>query len=137
MRDEKISLKKKERTYLQNFTMKGCRRSKEIKRAYILLALDKGKKNEDIEYFYKVSRITIWRVKMKYKRNGVEGAIKDEERLGQPIKYKEKESSEVVALACTKAPEGRARWTLDLLTKALKKQQGLETINRETIRIIF
>ena len=54
---------------------------------------------------------------------------------GQPIKYKEKAKAEIVALACTKAPEGRARWTLELLEKTLKEREGMKTINRETIRL--
>ena len=137
MRVQKITLTDTERSYLINFTKKGKRLSKEIERAYILLALDKGKRVKNIEDFYNVSRVTIWRVKKKYKKYGVERAIKDDMRAGQPVKYKEKENAEVVAMACTKAPDGRIRWTLDLLTKALKQQQGLESINRETIRLIL
>ena len=137
MRVQKITLTDTERSYLINFTKKGKRLSKEIERAYILLALDKGKRVKNIEDFYNVSRVTIWRVKKKYKKYGVERAIKDDMRAGQPEKYKEKENAEVVAMACTKAPDGRIRWTLDLLTKALKQQQGLESINRETIRLIL
>ena len=137
MRTKKISLKKKEKKYLIGFTKTGIRNSKEIERAYILLALDKGKKHEDIEDFFNVSRTKIWRVKKKYKKYGVEMAIKDDSRPGQPIKYKDKEKAEVVAMACTNAPAGRARWTLGLLSRELKKQKGLETINRETIRLIL
>lgn len=137
MRAKKITLKKKEREFLITLTKKGKRNSKEYERAYILLALDKGKKHEEIEDFFNVSRITIWRVKQKYKAHGAIMAIKDDPRPGQPIKYREKEEADVISLACTKAPAGRARWTLDLLTKTLKKENGLETINRETIRLIL
>jgi len=47
-------------------TKTGSRNSREFERAYVLLALDKGKKHQEITDFYNVSRITIWRIKNKY-----------------------------------------------------------------------
>jgi putative transposase len=137
MRVESIKLKKDELKFLSAFVKAGIRNSKEFERAYILLALHKGKKHSEIEDFYNVSRITIWRVKKKYGESGARIAIKEEARPGQPVKYGEKQEAEIVATACTKAPEGRVRWTLKLLEKELKKRQGMETINRETIRIVL
>jgi len=137
MRTKKFELKEQDKIYLENLTKKGERDSKEFERAYILLALAKGKNHKEIEDFYNVNRITIWRTKKKYYKYGVAKAIKDDPRSGQPKKYKERENAEIVALACTKAPAGRTRWTLKLLEKTLKKQEGLETINRETIRLVL
>ena len=39
-------------------------------------------------------------------------ALKDEEKPGQPIRYDDKAIGEVVALACSKAPEGRCDWKI-------------------------
>ena len=55
----------------------------------------------------------------------------------QPKKYDEKKRVEIVAFACTKAPEGRKRWTVRLLAEELSKQKGFETVNRETIRLVL
>ena len=132
-----FKLKSKEREFLNNLTKTGNRNSREFERAYVLLALDKGKKHEEISEFYNVSRITIWRVKKKYFESGVEEAIKDEPRPGQPIKYNETDNAEIIAMACSKAPEGRTRWTIRLLEKTLKEQKGMESINRETIRLLL
>ena len=52
-------------------------------------------------------------------------------------KYTETDNAEIIAMACSKAPDGRARWTIRLLEKTLKKQKGMETINRETIRLLL
>lgn len=136
MRTKKFSLTRKDRKFLETMTKTGKRNSREFEHAYILLALDKGKKHELIEEFYNVSRITIWRVKNKYLKFGVIEALKDEPRPGQPQKYKDKEKAEIIALACSKAPEGRSRWTIQLLEQKLR-QQGMETITRETIRLIL
>lgn len=133
----KLNLNQRDRKFLNDLTKSGKHDSREFERAYILLALDKGKKHEEIEDFYNVSRITVWRVKNKYLKFGVEEAIKDESRSGQPIKYDDKDLGEIVAMACSEAPEGRARWTLRLLAEKLKEKEGFETINRETIRLIL
>jgi putative transposase len=137
MRTKKFSLTKTDRELLETMTKTGKRNSREFEHAYILLALDKGKKHELIEEFYNVSRITIWRVKSKYLRYGITEALKDEPRTGQPPKYKDKEKAEIIALACSKAPEGRSRWTIELLEQKLRQQNGMETITRETIRLIL
>ena len=132
-----LKLKPKERKFLSNLTKTGNRNSREFERAYVLLALDKGKKHAEISQFYNVSRITIWRVKSKYFESGAEEAIKDEPRPGQPIKYNETDNAEIIAMACSQAPEGRVRWTIRLLEKTLKEKKGMESINRETIRLLL
>lgn len=132
-----FKLKAKDHEFLINLTKTGSRNSREFERAYILLALDKGKKHDEIQDFYNVSRITIWRIKRNYMEEGVVGAIQDEPRPGQPIKYDEKIKADIISLACSKAPEGRSRWTLRTLEKTLKIEYSLETINRETIRLIL
>ena len=124
-----FKLKTRDREFLTNLTKTGSRNSREFERAYILLALDKGKKHDEIQDFYNVSRITIWRIKRNYMEAGVVGAIQDEPRSGQPIKYDEKIKADIVALACSKAPEGRSRWTLRSLENTLKIEHSLETIN--------
>jgi len=137
MNRKTFKLKFKDREFLTNLTKTGNRNSREFERAYILLALDKGKKQNEIEDFYNVSRITVWRVKRNYMNGGVERALQDEQRSGQPIKYDDKVKADIIALACSQAPEGRSRWTIRLMEKTLRLEYGLETINRETIRLLL
>ena len=135
MRTAGFKLKVKDREFLINLTKTGNRNSREFERAYILLALDKGKRHEEISEFYNVSRITIWRVKTKYLEAGAMEAIKDEPRPGQPRKYDDNDTGEIVAMACSQAPEGRSRWTIRLLEKNLN-EKGI-MINRESIRLVL
>ena len=135
MRTAGFKLKVKDREFLINLTKTGNRNSREFERAYILLALDKGKRHEEISEFYNVSRITIWRVKTKYLEAGAMEAIKDEPRPGQPRKYDDNDTREIVAMACSQAPEGRSRWTIRLLEKNLN-EKGI-MINRESIRLVL
>lgn len=136
MKKERLRLKTKDREFLTNLTKTGNHNSREIERAYILLALDKGKNHAEIAEFFNVSRITIWRVKNKYLLSDVNEAILDEPRCGQPRKFDESDNAEIIAMACSQAPEGRSRWTIRLLEKNLKEKRGI-MINRESIRLLL
>jgi hypothetical protein len=46
---------------------------------------------------------------------GLDYAVYDAARPGQPAKYGTDQEAEVVALACSQAPEGATRWTVRLL----------------------
>jgi putative transposase len=132
-----IKLTSKEVKFLHTYKRTENRSLREYNRANILLLLHKGKKESDIVDFLDVERTTVWRTKLKYLKEGMEEALKEKERSGQPLKYKDTQKAEVIATACSNPPEGRARWTLKLLTNTLKKQENMSTINRETIRLIL
>ncbi len=135
--ENKIKLKDDEREYLKNFKQAGKKSLREINRANILLLLDKGKKTNDIMDFLDVDRTTIWRTQQKFLQTGINKALAEEIRPGQPIKYTTRHETELVALACSASPSGRQRWTLELLTEALRKQPGFESINHETVRLML
>lgn len=137
MNKSEIKLTRKEIIFLRKYKKTEHRSLREHNRANILLLLHKGKKESDIADFLDVERTTIWRTKQKYLQEGIKEALEEKERSGQPVKYNDSLKAEVIATACSKSPEGRSRWTLKLLTDTLKKQKGLSTINRETIRLIL
>ncbi len=122
---------------LQKFVKTGKKAGKELERAYILLALHKQKSYKDIEDFYYVNRITIWRTACNYREHGLTYALTDNYRTGQPRKYSEKQEADIIALACSESPKGRKRWTIRLLTEQLRRNKGMKTINRESVRLIL
>lgn len=131
----KISLKTKEVDYLTTFVKKGNKSARAMTRARILLLSNNGKKDNEIKKILMIGRSTIWRVKSNYLSNGVEYALTERERTGQPKKYNEKNEAEIIAFACTKPPKGRKRWSVRLLVDELRKNKSFKTINRETIRL--
>jgi putative transposase len=130
-----IKLTKKELAYLELQKRKGNLSLRKYNRINILLLLGKAKKNSEIADFLNVDRITIWRTKRRYLEQGVEAALEEEARPGQPTKYNTDHETELAALACGPCPYGRKRWTIRLLTETLKSKPGFETINRETVRL--
>ena len=84
-----------------------------------------------------INRSTVAQVKKRYMKKGVDYALEEKPRSGQPIKYTKKHEAEIIAQACTKAPKGRKRWTVRLLTKELRKKKDLRNINRESTRLVL
>jgi transposase len=130
-----IKLSKKDIQYLEHQKQSAKLNLRKYNRINILLLLNKGKKNVEIEDFLDVDRITIWRVKKRYQEQGIEKALEEEARPGQPVKYTVNHETELAALVCGPCPEGRKRWSIRLLTKEVKGKPGFETVNRETIRL--
>lgn len=132
-----VKLSPSEIEFLRAFKSSGKRSQREYDRANILLLLDKGKKDAEIVDFLEVERTTVWRTRKRYLAEGLEKSLQEKERSGQPRKYGIKQEAEIIALACSDPPEGRARWSLELLTDKLSRQKGLKSINRETIRLML
>jgi putative transposase len=130
-----IKLGKKELNYLEAQKQSGNLSLRKYNRINILLLLNKGKKQVEIEDFLGVDRITIWRTKNRYQEQGIERALEEDERPGQPRKYATEHETELAVLACGPCPSGRKRWTVRLLTETLQSKPGFETINRESVRL--
>lgn len=132
-----VKLKRSELSYLRSFKSSAKRSKREYDRANILLLLHKGKKDSEIVDFLEVERTTVWRTRQRYLQEGIEKSLQEKDRSGQPVKYGSKEEAEIIALACSSPPEGRSRWTLELLTEKARLNEGLESINRETVRLLL
>ncbi len=132
-----IRLTKDEREFLTQFIKKGFVKARAIARANVLLLADDGETEKNITKATKVHRQCIWRTKNRYLEVGLPSALGEKPRTGQPKKYDKQEEAEIIALACTKAPNGRNRWTIRLLTTELKKKEDFESINRESVRLVL
>jgi transposase len=133
----KIELTGEEIGYLEEFIKKGRKSARALTRAHILLLTHKGKKEETIADMLNICRATVSNVKKRYREEGLQSALKERPRSGQPKKYSKRHEVEIIAQACTKPPEGSKRWSLTLLAEELRKKEGFETINRESIRLIL
>lgn len=135
--DDKISLKKKERDYLQSFKKSGELSLRGFNRATVLLLLDKGVTISEIENLLELDRTTIWRIKKRYFEYGLEIALTEDTRSGQPVKYSVAHEAELTALVCGPVPKKRRRWTIRLLVEELNKQKGFETITYGSVRSLL
>ena len=133
MTNKSFKLNKEDKCILKDFVKK----SKEEKRVFVLLLLDKGVKNVVIAEMLDISPNTVTNIKNRYLEGGWEYAIHDKPRSGQPKKYGVEEETEIIALACTDPPEGSKRWTVRLLAEVLREKEGFESLTRESVRIVL
>jgi Transposase and inactivated derivatives len=132
-----IKLEDNEVNFLIDFVRTGHKSAREITRARVLLLSNQQKMGTEITKILGISRNTVLLIKKRYVKEGLPSALFDKPRPGQPIKYTEKHIAEVIALACSSSPDGSKRWSLSLLTEELRKKEGFETINKESIRLIL
>ena len=134
---DKFKLPEEDAKYLKAFIKKGRRSARELTRAHVLLSLNDGKTEMEVKDTLRISRATVSNIKRRYRKEGLQNALKEKPRSGQPKKYSETQKAEIIAQACAKPPHGRKRWSLVLLTEELQKKKGFETINRETLRLVL
>jgi putative transposase len=133
----RIKLTEKEVEYLSAFVKKGRKSARELTRAHVLLLVSGERTETEIKDTLGISRATVSNIKKRYREEGLQSTLTDKPRPGQPKKYTERHNAEIIAQACTKSPDGSKRWSLTLLTEEMRKKEGFETINRESIRLIL
>ena len=130
----RVDLSQIERTELRALLSGGKHASRKLKRAQILLAADAGAGDEEIARSVGVGGSTVYRTKRRFVEGNLERALSDEPRPGAERKLTGKEEALLVATACASSPEGRARWTLELLAGAMVKLTDHKSLSHETVR---
>src|SRR3979490_1535838 len=130
----RVELSQAERSELTAMLSKGKRAARKLKRAQILLAADAGRSDEEIARAVAVGGSTVYRTKRRFVEGNLERALSEEQRPGAERKLTGKEEALLVATACASPPEGRARWTLELLAGAMVKLTEHKSLSHETVR---
>jgi transposase len=130
----RVDLSEAERTELQALVSGGRQAVRTVKRAQILLAADAGHGDEAIAATLAVGTATVHRTRRRFVEGNLEAALGERPRPGAPRKLSAKEEALLVATACSEPPEGRARWTLDLLAGALVELTEHDAVSGETVR---
>jgi transposase len=107
---------------------------RKLKRAQILLAADAGISDAAIAGSVSVGGSTVYRTKQRFVEGNLDLALSEEARPGAPRKLSGKETALLVATVCSKPPEGRKRWTLELLAGQMVQLTEHEGLSRETVR---
>jgi transposase len=129
-----VDLTKEERTYLLDFIKSGKHAARKLNRARILLLADEGKPDSEIAEALHTGTATIQRTRQRFVEGNLEGGLNERPRLGGPKKLDEKGEAILETLAHSKPPEGRKRWTLQLLADRLVQLKIVESISYETVR---
>ena len=130
-----VKLSEPDRQSLQKIVKSGEDNTRKITRCRILLLADetKGKTDEEISEALNVCLATVFNIRRRYCHGGLESAISEGARSGQPPKFKGKSMAKITAIACSKPPEGHARWSLRLLAEHVIELNIVESISHVSI----
>lgn len=139
----KVTLTQTERDELLSITKGGTHTSKKVIHALILLNCDEGEfsdkvNNEDVSKVLKIGMRTIDRAKKKFVEEGFSAVLENRPTTRE---YKRKADGEaeahLVALSCSKPPEGFSRWSLRLLAEKMVELEYADGISYETVRRVL
>jgi hypothetical protein len=140
----KVTLQKEERENLEAITRKGSHQSQKVVSALILLNCDESEFNtyrvrsEDIASILRVSPRKVDRVKQRFVEEGLEAALGGNQGLRVHEKKMDGDfEAHLVALSCTKPPQGFARWSLRLLADRVVELAYIDSVSHETVRRIL
>ena len=133
----RVALADEERARLRDLTRKGTASARMVRRARTLLLAAEERTDEDVAAALQIGVATVERTRRRCVEEGVEAALRERPRPGARPKLGPKQQAFVVALACTKPPEGRDRWTMQLLAERVVELQVVPDITDEAIRLLL
>lgn len=138
-----VSLDAEERASLEKLVSTGRTSAKRQTHGRILLKADAGLAgpgwtDEQICTALDVSLATVARVRKRFVEQGLE-AVLHPRKMPRPSRRRLDGAQEarLLALACSRAPEGHARWTLRLLADQMVTLEYVESISYETVRSVL
>lgn len=129
-----VNLTDEELATLHELVRKGIAPARKITRAHILLHAHDGASDQAIADALHIGRATVERVRKRFVEGNLERALSEAKRPGKKRKLDGKQEALLVATACSTPPDGRARWTMQLLADKLITLTDLDTLSDETVR---
>jgi len=136
----RVTLTAEERGELERMIARGKADARKLAHARVLLQADEadggpGWTDETIAAAVRVSVRTIERVRQRFVEQGLAAALlpRSSPRL-YGRKLDGEQEAHLLALACARPPEGRARWSLRLLAERMVELEHVDTLSHETVR---
>ena len=136
----KVTMSAEERSVLHRLVSTGKVAAYKRVRAQILLKADQspgqpGWGDRPISEAFEVGRVTVERTRKTFVLEGLDAALsrKKQDRPSN-LKFDGQKEAQLIALRCSAPPEGRERWTLQLLADQLVELEIFERISPETVR---
>lgn len=140
----RVTLTEQERSELDALTKRGKVSARKFVHARALLLCDAGGggpawKVADAAEALGISSRTIEHIKKQFVEEGLEAAL-DRRPLEKPpreIVFDGAFEARLIALACSDAPEGRARWTVRLLADKVVELEIAESVSHMTVQRVL
>ena len=137
-----IHLKPEQRHTLDQLIHRGTAPARKIMHAQVLLKTDEGEfgprwSDRHIQDAFGVGESTLKRIRQHFVSEGLEAALERKPHPQRPEKRRLDGEQEalLVLLACSDAPHGHERWTINVLRERLIELQIVQTVSEETVRM--
>jgi transposase len=131
-----VELTPEERGTLEQLVRRGKASARKLTRARILLQADEGLTDEEIATALEVGLATVERTRQRFVEENL-AVLEERPRPGGQRKLSGKQEAHLIAVACTPAPSGQPRWTLQLLADKVVELGFAASIARETVRQVL
>ncbi len=138
-----VRLTEDERARLKALVHTGRVAARKRMHAQVLLLVDQGEHgpaniDRDAAEHVGVSRQTVESIRQRCVLEGLDSALERRKRSRERAVVLDGEAeAQLVAIACSEPPKGRARWTLHLLVDELQKRQVVLSVSVETVRQVL
>lgn len=136
-----VTLTPEERIQLRQMIRTGNHKARKLTRARILLKADQAPEgpawtDKKIVQALEVGLSTIERLRKRFVEEGYPAALNRRKENTPRLRRKldGHQEAQLIALVCSKPPEGRIRWTLRLLASRLVELGVVDTVSYETVR---
>ena len=134
-----VRLTPEERVQLEKVVNKGRTQGYRIRHAHILLKADADGPawlDRNIVEAFSCNRATVEGIRKRFVLEGLDAALERKKRAEPPREniLDGAKEARLIALACSKPPEGRSRWTLALLADELVTLEIVESISYRTVQ---
>ena len=145
MENDVIVLSAEERSTLESFANTGIRSVRLVKRAKVILALDRSNKKEHLRIdrickTVEISRQALNTIRSDFmKAENVEAFLQRKKRETPPVEAKitGEVEAKIIATACSEAPKGQARWTLRLLADKVVELGFIDSISFKAVQLVL
>ncbi len=138
-----VTLTDAEREELSRMLASGKGAARKLAHARILLKADSsepgpGWDDAEIAEALEVGTATIERVRRQFVEEGLQAALsRRRPRREYQRKLDGDAEARLIAVACSQAPEGRKRWTLQLLADRMVALEYVDELSYETVRRVL
>ncbi len=134
MKRYKVQLTREEREQLQKLISSGVAPARKLTRARILLKVDAGMTRTKISQVLDVTNNTVTIVCGSFQTQRLASIERKDPNREYVHSLDGEAEAHLVAIACSKPPEGRERWTLRMLQAEMVKRNYVDEVSHETIR---
>ena len=136
MRKEHLKLSEQDYSYLTILTTSGELKARKFKRAMTLLWLHQGRTMSEVSELLNYAYPSVVNLKKNFFKDGLK-CLEEKPRAGRPIVFSGAERARITALACSDTPDGRAKWSLRLLSDKAVELDLVPSISYSKVREIL